>query len=367
MNSSKLRRLCAAAPLIAALALSATPLAGASPTDASPTAAQASIELFAADGATPLGSAPVHEGDQIVVRGTGFDPMANTDGLPVPVPPGVPHGTFVAFGAFSPDWRPSQDAPAQARVGQQRSATAWVMSEDALNRVPNAPFDFRRTIRQQWVPLAGDGSFTATLTVAKPATAAPDAVYGVYTYAAADSVNADEEVSVPVTFDPAAGPNAPKPAAEDLVWGFAPGYTQTVKSTLQGGVVGQDGASVRKDGQLTFALSGADIDPATGLGVVRYAGTVVSFTRFHLAEIALANPWIEFTADGTFLTAETSTGNTVGDDDLARVRLARLDAASDPSRTAFTDVAGAFSLPLGQPTVLLPYSAQRIAPLSFAY
>lgn len=363
-TSKFLRRACAAVPLIAALALGAAPLASAGPTAVE---APAAIEVFAADGVTPLGATTVHEGDQIVVRGTGFDPKANTDGLPVPVPPGVPHGTFVAFGAFAPEWRPSQDAPAQARVGQQRSATAWVMSEDALNRVPNAPFDFRRTIRQQWVPLADDGSFTATLTVTKPAVTAPDAAYGVYTYAAADAVNAAEELFVPVNFDPAPGPNAPKPAAEDLVWGFAPGYTSTVKSTLQGGVAGEDGASVRKDGQLTYALDGADIDPATGLGTVRYTGAVVSFTRFHLAEIALANPWIEFTADGTFLTAETSTGSTVGTDDLARVRLARLDLAADPSRTAFTGVTGAFTLPLSQPTALLPYSGQQIAPLSFSY
>ncbi len=351
----------AAIPLVAALILGSAPLASATPDS------PASIQLFAADGTTPLGQTAVHEGDTIVVHGTGFDPMANTDGLPVPVPPGVPHGTFVAFGAFAPDWRPSQDAPAEARVGQQRAATAWVMSEDALGRVPDSPFDFRRTIRQQWVPLADDGSFTATLTVKKPATAAPDAVYGVYSYAAADAVNADEELSVPVNFDPAPGPNAPQPAAEDLVWGFAPGYTNLVKKDLQGGVTGAEGASVRPDGQLTFQADGADIDAATGHGTVRFTGSVVSFTRFHLAEIALENPWIEFTADGTYLSAETSTGNTVGNDHVARVRVARLNLDADPSRTSFEGVTGAFTLPLSQPTALLPYSGQPIAPLSFSY
>lgn len=362
-----LKRVCAAVPLVAALTLGSAPLASAAP-DAPPTAdTSAAITLYAADGVTPLGQAAVHEGDQIVVKGAGFDPLANTDGLPVPVPPGVPHGTFVAFGAFAPDWRPSQDAPAEARVGQQRSATAWVMSEDALNRVPNSPFDFRRTIRQQWVPLADDGTFTATLTVKKPATAAPDAAYGVYTYAAADAVNADEELFTPVRFDPEPGPNAPKPAVEDLVWGFAPGYASLVKTDLQGGVTGTQGASVRQDGQLTFEADGADIDAATGLGVVRFKGSVVSFTRFHLAEIALENPWIEFTPEGTFLSAETSTGNTVGDDHVSRVRIARLNLAADASRTSFEGVTGTFELPLSQPTVLLPYSGQQIAPLSFSY
>lgn len=324
----------------------------------------AHIEVLAADGVTPLGDTAVHEGDRIVVRGTGFDPNANTDGLPVPVPPGVPHGTFVAFGAFAPHWQPSQDAPAEARVGQQRSATAWVMSEDALNRVPDAPFDFRRTIRQQWVPLAGDGSFTATLVVKKPAKTAPDAVYGVYTYGAADAVNGAEELSVPVNFDPTPGPNAPVPPAQDLLWALAPGYTDLVKTTTQGSVTGSDGATVRGDGRLTFELDGADVDPATGLGVVKYRGTVVSFTRFHLAEIALANPWIEFTEQGTFLSAETSDGNMVGTDTMTRIRFAQVE--SRPGSNDVTDAPARFAVPLA-PSILLPYSGQQAAPVTFRY
>lgn len=329
-------------------------------------AGTAHIEVLAADGITPLGDTAVHEGDRIVVHGTGFDPLANTTGLPVPVPPGVPHGTFVAFGAFAPHWRPSEGAPAEARVGQLRSATAWVMSEDALNRVPDAPFDFRRTIRQQWVPLTDDGSFTATLTVKKPAKTAPGAEYGIYTYAAADAVNAAEELSVPVNFDPAPGPNAPVPPEQDLLWGLAPGYTDLVKTTLQGSVTGSAGASVRGDGRLTFELDAADVDPTTGLGVVRYRGTVVSFTRFHLAEIALANPWIEFTDHGTFLTAETSDGNMVGTDAMHRIRFAQLDVPARTGDREFTDVAARFALPL-EPTILLPYSGQQAAPVTFRY
>lgn len=328
------------------------------------TGSGAHIEVLAADGVTPLGTTPVHEGDRITVRGTGFDPAANTDGLPVPVPPGVPHGTFVTFGAFAPHWRPSQDAPAESRVGQQRAATAWVMAEDALNRVPNVPFDFRRTIRQQWVPLAADGSFTATLVVTKPAKSAPDAVYGVYTYGAADSVNGAEELSVPVNFDPAPGPNAPVPPSQDLLWALAPGYTDLVRKTTQGSVVGSDGATVRGDGRLAFTADGTDLDPATGRGTVRYRGTVVSFTRFHLAEIALANPWIEFTEHGTFLSAETSEGNMVGTDAMTRIRFAQVDAR--PGSGDVTDAPARFLAPL-QPSILLPYSGQQAAPVSFRY
>ncbi|WP_137724341.1 HtaA domain-containing protein [Prescottella subtropica] len=348
-----------------AVAAAATVIACAAPATAqAATPSGPSITVFAADGVTPLGDTAVHEGDRIVVRGTGFDPNANTGGLPVPVPPGVPHGTFVSFGAFTDDWRPSQGSPADSRVGQQRSATAWVMSEDALNRVPDVPFDFRRTIRQQWVPLGGDGSFTATLTVKKPATVPVGAEYGVYTYAAADAVNAAEELAVPVAFDPTPGPNAPVAPSQDLVWGLAPGYTDLVKNATQGSVTGSDGATVRSDGRLTFALDGSDVDPATGLGTVRYRGTVVSFTRFHLAEIALANPWIEFTPQGTFLSAETSDGNMVGTDAMSRIRFAQLDTR--PGSHDVTDAPARFLFPL-QPSILLPYSGQQAAPVTFRY
>ena len=359
-TSTRTRVLLAGLGVVLAGSVLAAPGAVAAPTGT------AHIEVLAADGVTPLGDTAVHQGDRIVVRGTGFDPDANTSGLPVPVPPGVPHGTFVTFGAFAPDWRPSEDAPADARVGQQRSATAWVMSEDALNRVPDVPFDFRRTIRQQWVPLADDGSFTATLTVTKPAKTAPDAVYGVYTYAAADAVNAAEELSVPVNFDPAPGPNAPVPPQKDLVWGVAPGYADLVRTTLQGSITGSDGASVLGDGRLTFELDGADVDPATGLGTVRYRGTVVSFTRFHLAEIALTNPWIEFTDQGTFLTAETSDGNMVGDDSMHRIRFAQLDTPARAGGGEFAGIPARFAAPLA-PSILLPYSGQQAAPVTFRY
>ncbi|GEM_PF-1069570 len=324
------------------------------------------IDVYAADGVTPLGDTPVHEGDTVVVRGTGFDPDANrSGGLPLPVPPGVPHGTFVSFGAFTEDWRPSEGAPTENRA-TVRSTNAWVLSEAALNQVPDVPFDMRRTVRQQWVPLADDGSFTATITIDAPATVPDDAVFGIYTYGAADAVNAEQELSVPVNFDPAPGPNAPVAPEQDLVWGFAPGFTDLVTDTTQGSVVGKDGASVRDDGSLTFEHAATDIDPDTGLGRVEYTGTVVSFTRFHLLEIALANPWIEFTEDGTYLTAESSTGDQVGTDSMSRITVARLDADAEAGRTEWTDVPARFSAPL-QPTVLLPYSGQSAAPVSFRF
>ncbi|NLU60963.1 hypothetical protein HCA61_01625 [Rhodococcus sp. HNM0563] len=338
---------------------------GITPATAQP-AVRADIEVFAADGITPLGDTPVHEGDTVVVRGIGFDPEANrTGGLPVPVPPGVPHGTFVSFGGFSEHWRPSEAAPTENRA-TVRSTNAWVLSERALNQVPDRPFDMRRTVRQQWVPLADDGSFTATITIDAPETVPDDARYGIYTFGAADAVNAEQELAVPVNFDPSPGPNAPVAPSPDLVWGFAPGYSDLVTGTTQGSVVGSDGASVRDDGTMTFELSDARIDTATGLGRIEYRGTVVSFTRFHLLEIALANPWIEFTTDGTYLTAESSTGDQVGTDSMSRITLARLDTPAEGGRTQWSDVPAQFAVPL-QPTVLLPYSGQTASPVSFHF
>src|SRR5690606_27965088 len=45
----------------------------------------ASLEVFAADGVTPLGDSPVFDGDTVVVRGSGFDPAATVGGRGVPI------------------------------------------------------------------------------------------------------------------------------------------------------------------------------------------------------------------------------------------------------------------------------------------
>ncbi|WP_278263272.1 HtaA domain-containing protein [Nocardia sp. AG03] len=323
-----------------------------------------SIELFAADGRTPLGAGVVHPGDRIVVRGSGFDPEANTSGLPVPVPPGVPHGTFVTFGAFAPEWKPSSGAPTSARAAD-RSVAQWVLSQSALERIPQVPFDFQRTVRKQWVPLTGDGRFEATLTVKAPATTPADAVFGVYTYAAAESVNAAQELAVPVRFDPTPGPNTPTPPPADLSWAVTRDFAGTVTGPLQGSLSGTDGAAVR-DGRLTYQLDGADLDPSTGLGTLRYRGTVVASTRFHLGEIALADPWIEFTPEGTWLSARTSTSDTIGADSLQRVRLARLDTAPDTDHRDRADVPVRFE-PGIEPLSLRLLATDAAEPVDFRW
>ncbi len=290
------------------------------PTAAAPP--RAAIDVYLADGTTPVGATDLHPGDKLVVKGRGFDPNANTSGFPVPVPPGVPHGTFIAFGAFAPQWRPSTGAPDSARA-TVRGGVQWALSRDALHCVPTAPFDFQRTIRQQWVPLRTDGSFTATLKLATPKRVPPHARWGVYTYGAAGADNADEELSVPVRYSAAPGRNTPAAPAANLVWAYSPSFYRTVSGTAQGSVTGSNGATVDKAGRMSFELSGGTL--AGGSGTLRFRGTVVASTRFHLYEVALVDPILRVRDGRGVLSMATSTTNMNGTDATRRVDIADAD------------------------------------------
>ncbi|MFT3716301.1 MAG: HtaA domain-containing protein [Gordonia sp. (in: high G+C Gram-positive bacteria)] len=280
-----------------------------------------SLAVYLADGVTPAGQTPLHPGDVVVVKGTGYDPNANTSGLPVPVPPGVPHGTFIAFGGFAPVWRPSQKAPESSRA-LDRGQTRWAISNSALNRVPDAPFDMRRTIRQQAVPLRADGRFTARVTLTTPKNVPAHARWGIYTYGAADAVNASQEKYVPLDYSTAPGPNTPKPAVENLVWAYSPSFAPTFTGTTQGSVIGRNGSSVAKNGDLSFELVSNTVKG--GSGELRYRGTIIAYTKFHLAEIALADPIIRVRGDHAVLSLKTSSTNMNGDDALRRIDIADL-------------------------------------------
>lgn len=279
------------------------------------------VGVYLADGVTPVGQMQLHPGDTVVVKGSGFDPNANTSGLPVPVPPGVPHGTFITFGSFGKNWRPSQGGPESSRT-TDRSQTKWAISNDALSRVPDAPFDLRRTVRQQAVPLHRDGTFTAKITLSTPKDAPAGGRWGIYTFGAADSVNAAQELYVPINYSTAAGPNTPVPAARNLVWGYSPNFYSTFAGTTQGAVVGKNGAAVGKRGALSYEL--VENTVAGGHGTLRYRGIVVAYTRFHLYEIALADPIIRVRGGSAVLSMKTSTTDQNGTDALRRIDVADL-------------------------------------------
>lgn len=279
------------------------------------------ITVFLADGVTPVGQTALHPGDVVVVKGTGFDPNANTGGgLPVPVPPGVPHGTFVTFGKFDQNWRPSQGAPESART-TDRAQTKWAISDDALSRVPDVPFDMRRTVRVGSVPLHRDGTFTAKITLTTPKDVPAGGRWGIYTFGAADAVNASQELFVPINYSTAPGPNTPAPAKRNIVWAYSPNFYSTFAKSTQGGVVGKAGASV-KDGKLGYELAANTV--RNGSGELRYTGTVVAYTRFHLYEIALVDPIIRVNGTTAVLTMKTSTTDQNGTDALRRVAVADL-------------------------------------------
>ncbi len=75
--------------------------------------AEAAIDVFLADGTTPAAGARLQAGDEIVVKGTGYDPTANVGGRGVPIPSNLPQGTYVVFGNFAATWQPSQGAPSR--------------------------------------------------------------------------------------------------------------------------------------------------------------------------------------------------------------------------------------------------------------
>lgn len=321
------------------------------------------IAVYLADGTTPVGRSVVHPGDTLVVKGTGFDPNANRYGLPLPVPPGVPHGTFIAFGAFAKDWKPSAGAPESARAAN-RSGVKWALAPSALAQVPAAPFDMRRTIRQQWVPLHADGSFTAKVIASTPATPPAGARYGVYTYGAAGADNGAQELSVPIAYSTAPGPNTPAVAPANLVWAYSPSFHSTITDTAQGAVAGSAGAGVDKQGRLTFALTSSTL--RNGSGVLRFRGTILAYSKFHLSEIALADPIIEVRNGKGVLSMRTSTTNMNGTDALRRVDIADVDLAGIGNGNDVSGAAVRFRSGIS-PEVLAALSLGPASPLNLTF
>lgn len=154
-----------------------------------PTAANAedwvpAITAELADG-TPLAAGDtVYKGDQIVVKGSGFDPLSHprpAEPNRPPITAGDPTGNYVVFGNFADAWRPSTGAASNQRsIGDQR----WAMTDATFNNI--AP-NFINGVVGQRVVLTPEGTFQATLT-AKAAAAAPGS-YGVFTYVAGGGAN----------------------------------------------------------------------------------------------------------------------------------------------------------------------------------
>ncbi|PRA82357.1 hypothetical protein CQ045_06700 [Microbacterium sp. MYb66] len=239
-------------------------------TDPGETIPAAAIEVFLADGTTPAGSTALKAGDKVVVKGSGYDPTANVGGRGAPIPKNLPQGTYVVFGNFAADWKPSTGAASSTRsVGAQ----VWALAEGVLDQVPS---QYQGAIRAQWVDIAADGTFQATLTL-KDAAATPGA-YGVYTYAAGGVVNADQERSAVLNY------------AE------TPAVSAAVKS------------ATAEDG-LTVTASGSKLGPITGAYVaVIEAGTEAEVTG---SSGLLAMQWVRPISGGTFTVDLTAAADTL--------------------------------------------------------
>ena len=160
--------------------------------------------VFLEDGTTPVGDSSVYEGDKLVVKGSGFDPYANVPGGAggVPIPNSLPQGTFVVFGNFADDWRPSLGNDGETRT-MDNSNRRWLLAEDTLDQIPNnSPTFFQNVIRAQWSPLSAQGEFEWTVTIKAPAEPLAEGNYGIYTYAGGVSglTNAEQELSVPINY-----------------------------------------------------------------------------------------------------------------------------------------------------------------------
>ena len=221
-----------------------------------PAPVSASIEVFLADGTTPVANTPLKAGDKIVVKGSGYDPTANlgTEGRGVPIPKHLPQGTYVVFGNFASTWQPSAGAASTTRVvGSQ----AWALAESVLNQVPS---QYQGAIRAQWVDIAADGSFRATLTL-KDAATTPGA-YGVYTYAAGGVVNADQERSVALNYGdtPVVTTSVKAATAKD-------GVTVGVSASKLGAVTGAYAALIEKGTE-------ADVTASSGFLAMQFVRNV---------------------------------------------------------------------------------------------
>ena len=257
------------------------------------------LEVFLADGTTPYAGQALEEGDELVVKGSGFDPYANmpatsTGGMPIPN--SLPQGTFVVFGKFAADWKPSEGVLSSQRTIHSDSR-AWLLAEDTFQAIPNdAPTFFRDTIATQWVeldPIAG--SFEATITLKTPVNALVGGEYGIYTYAGgADQVtNAAQELKVAVNYDDGTTTEPEEPATGALQWGIKSTFVNYVTGA---GAVTTIGAATRSGNVFNFPqITGGAWNGATATGTANYGGGVDFNAHGGLLALSILDPVITVT------------------------------------------------------------------------
>lgn len=330
------------------------------------------LKVFLEDGTTPYANQQLSAGDTLVVKGSGFDPAANVPGGSggVPIPKSLPQGTFVVFGSFAENWKPSTGAQSTQRT-MHASNRGWALDPAVLDQVPS---QYQNAIRTGgYVPLDADGNFTWTVTLTEPLTPLENGRWGIYSYAGGASglTNASQELSVPLNFRSAAeGTGDDERAEGGLLWAFKDSWASYVTNIAHGSIVVSGGATKGAGNVIGFQQVSENFNTATGRGNILYQGTVNYVSADHGFSIALKDPWITVTADGTTLTAEVSTSDTVGTSSMTRVIVADLQTTT-PSEDAdgvltWSNVSGVFADSVRPETWRSEYAGSSITPVTFS-
>ncbi|WP_446429670.1 HtaA domain-containing protein [Leucobacter sp. 1207-22] len=232
------------------------------------------IRVYKADGVTLLGNSEVHEGDKLVVKGSGFDPYANLGGIGQPIPADKPQGTFVVFGSFADKWQPSQGATSAERTWNKESR-AWLLAKDTLEH--DVPDEHRALIEQQWAELDPiTGSFTATITVKQPEKALANGKYGIYTYAGGvNTENKHQELRSLVNFTGKPEQPKPQPKTGGLQWGVKGSFVNYIENQSGDGKVTLGGSAKRNGDVFSFVQQkGGTWNADKATGEARYSGSV---------------------------------------------------------------------------------------------
>ncbi|WP_083933714.1 HtaA domain-containing protein [Kribbella catacumbae] len=256
----------------------------------------------------------VAEGEELTVKGTGFDPAANKS-LRVPVTPGEPAGVYVVFGSFAETWKPSTGADATTRTLLD---TKWPLPQASFEQVGR---DFPNQL-PRLVKLNPDGTFELKLKAKK----APENPrnYGVYTYPGGGATNADHELAVPVAFTTGGGDPSPgTPPVDTIDWGLKLSFRTYIEGNIaHGSITLRPPATRNADGTFRFPV-----------------GTGGAYFKGH--ESQPGNPLLEVTVSDLRVKLNGTTGSVIADviskslengqlttyDDLA---LADLDFAAHP-------------------------------------
>ncbi|MGO1318368.1 MAG: HtaA domain-containing protein [Cellulomonadaceae bacterium] len=161
-------------------------------------------------------------------------------------------------------------------------------------------------------------------------------------------------------------------AAGSLAWAFKDSWNTYLVGIAGGSATPTNGAGTDSAGRYTFAqVAGGDFDTATGLGTIRYQGTVRFVSDRHGFDITLADPWVTVTASAVEVSALTSTSSTAGVGALERVVIARFTVpGGQPAQTAsewtWTNPAGTIADSVA-PSDWSRYAGEAASPLSFSY